>query len=172
VHFDRHTVGDGLVLTWRPDRKTPRWRLRYRVAGKSRVMTLGSYADLPLAAAHQSAKELRAKIALGHDPPVWNLSGIRTQTGQPLDMPLPTMAAEWLQKLTELDCNAAYVFPARELQTRMVPHVCEPTMGVAMGKVKAREIAHALTPSARTLAERLERFVSSTTRKLAARLTA
>jgi serine/threonine-protein kinase HipA len=45
-------------------------------------------------------------------------------------------------------------------------------MGVAMGKVKAREIAHALTPSARTLAERLERFVSSTTRKLAARLTA
>ena len=36
----------------------------------------------------------------------------------------------------------------------------------------AREIAPALTPSARTLAERLERFVSSTTKKLAARLTA
>ena len=34
------------------------------------------------------------------------------------------------------------------------------------------EIAHALTPSARTLAERLGRFVSSTTKKLAARLTA
>ncbi len=36
----------------------------------------------------------------------------------------------------------------------------------------AREIAPALTPSARTLAERLGRFVSSTTKKLAARLTA
>jgi serine/threonine-protein kinase HipA len=35
-----------------------------------------------------------------------------------------------------------------------------------------REIAPLLTPSARTLAERLERFVSSTTKKLAARLTA
>ncbi len=35
-----------------------------------------------------------------------------------------------------------------------------------------REIAPALTPSARTLAERLGRFVSSTTKKLAARLTA
>lgn len=34
----------------------------------------------------------------------------------------------------------------------------------------AREIAPSLTPSARTLAERLERFVSSTTKKLAARL--
>ena len=36
----------------------------------------------------------------------------------------------------------------------------------------AQAIAAALTPSARTLAERLERFVSSTTKKLAARLTA
>ena len=35
-----------------------------------------------------------------------------------------------------------------------------------------REIAPALTPSARTLAERLKRFVSSTTKKLAARITA
>jgi serine/threonine-protein kinase HipA len=35
-----------------------------------------------------------------------------------------------------------------------------------------REIAPLLTPSARTLAEKLERFVSSTTKKLTARLTA
>lgn len=33
-----------------------------------------------------------------------------------------------------------------------------------------REITPLLTPSARTLAERLERFVSSTTRKLAPRI--
>lgn len=39
--------------TWRPDRTTPHWRLRYRSAGKSRVMDLGSYIDLPLAAARQ-----------------------------------------------------------------------------------------------------------------------
>ncbi len=40
----------------------------------------------------------------------------------------------------------------------------------AMGQA-AHEFAHSLTPSARTLAERLERFVSSSTNKLAARLT-
>lgn len=65
--FEGRTDGDGLLLSWRPDRTVPHWRLRYRFAGKSRVMNLGSYADLPLAAARQSAKELRAKIALGHD---------------------------------------------------------------------------------------------------------
>ena len=41
--FEGRTDGDGLVLTWRPDRTTPHWRLRYRFAGKSRVMNLGSY---------------------------------------------------------------------------------------------------------------------------------
>ena len=65
--FEGRTDGDGLLLSWRPDRTASHWRLRYRFAGKSRVMNLGSYADLPLAAARQSAKELRAKIALGHD---------------------------------------------------------------------------------------------------------
>jgi integrase len=224
--FEGRTDGDGLVLTWRPDRTTPHWRLRYRFVGKSRVMNRGSCTDLPLAAASQSAKELRAKIALGHDvagekqerkstvlarieaarsvttvgqladefareralsrdelvalfeamrqakgfgvqneltvklllllavrkgeliaarweefeleaePPARHLPGIRTKTAQPLDIPLPTMAVQWLQKLKELACNSAYVLPARKLQSRVVPHVCESTLGVAMGKVK------------------------------------
>jgi integrase len=203
--FERCTDGDGLPLSWRPDRTAPHWRLRDRFAGKSRVMNLGSYTDLPLEAARQSAYELLANIALAHyvagekqerkstalarikaartvttvgqladeyfewsvqneltvqlllllavrkgeliaasrdefeleaDPPVWHLPSIRTKTDQPLDIPLPSMAVEWLQTLKELACNAAYVLPARKLQTRMVPHVCESTLGVAMGKVK------------------------------------
>jgi integrase len=76
------------------------------------------------------------EFELEADLPVWHLPGIRTKTGQPLDIPLPTMAVEWLQKLKELACNAPYVLPARKLQSRMVPHVCESTLGVAMGKVK------------------------------------
>ena len=76
------------------------------------------------------------EFELEADPPVWHLPGIRTKTGQPLDIPLPTMAVEWLQKLRELACNAEHVLPARKLQSRMVPHVCESTLGVAVGKVK------------------------------------
>jgi len=318
--FEGRFDGEGLVLTWPEKRTAPSWRLRCRFAGKPRVMEIGSYSDLTLAAARQAAKELRAKIALGHDvagekqerkstalarieaarsvaavgpladeyfermingrwkhpnivrsriekdikphlglagpgrsgagahrrdaarrgqarsaahrqrrcakvrrmfdfaikrhlvrfnpaaafdlagaggkepareralardelvtlfeamrqakgfsvqneltvklllllavrkgeliaarwgefeleadPPVWHLPGIRTKTGQPLDIPLPTMAVECLQKLRELACNAEHVLPARKLQSRMVPHVCESTLGVAMGKVK------------------------------------
>ena len=33
---------------------------------------------------------------------MWHLPGIRTRTGQPLDIALPTMAVEWLQKLRAL----------------------------------------------------------------------
>lgn len=76
------------------------------------------------------------EFELEADPPVWHLPGIRTKTGQPLDIPMPTMAVEWLQKLKQLACNAAYVLPARKLQTRMMPHVRESTLGLAMGKVK------------------------------------
>jgi len=65
--FEGCTDGDGLLLSSRPDRTAPHWRLRYRFAGKSRVTNLGRCPDLPLAAARQSAKELRAKIVLGHD---------------------------------------------------------------------------------------------------------
>ena len=65
--FEGRSDGDGLVLTWREKRTAPCWRLRYRVAGRTRVMEIGSCSDLTLAAARQAAKELRAKIALGHD---------------------------------------------------------------------------------------------------------
>jgi integrase len=77
------------------------------------------------------------EFELEADPPVWHLPGIRTKTGQPLDIPLPTMAVEWLRKLNRswpatpsTCCRRASCF------SRMVPHVCVSTLGVAMGKVK------------------------------------
>ena len=66
-HLEGRPDGDGLVLNWRPERSAPSWKLRYRFAGKSRVMNLGSDTHLPLATARRSATERRAKIALGHD---------------------------------------------------------------------------------------------------------
>lgn len=66
--FEGRADGGGLYLSYRENFKTPVWRFRYRLAGKARVMVLGSYADLPLAAARKLVKELRAKVALGHDP--------------------------------------------------------------------------------------------------------
>lgn len=44
---------------------------------------------------------LRAVVKRG--APVWHLPGIRAKTGQPLDIPLPTVAVEWLQKPNSQD---------------------------------------------------------------------
>lgn len=65
--FEGRSDGDGLYLRYRAEDRTPTWRYRYRFAGKQRVMNLGSYGDVSLADARKTAKELSAKVALGHD---------------------------------------------------------------------------------------------------------
>lgn len=65
--FDSRSDENGLVLCYRDSYAVPVWRLRYRFDGKGRVMVLGSYADLSLAAARKTAKEMNARVALGYD---------------------------------------------------------------------------------------------------------
>lgn len=65
--FDGKSDGDGLYLTYRKDFSIPRWLFRYRFAGKSRSLGIGTYGQLSLADARKTAKELRARVALGHD---------------------------------------------------------------------------------------------------------
>lgn len=59
--------GAGLWLRMRDGAATPVFRFRYRFAGKARVRVLGSYADLSLAEARNTAKGLRARVTLKHD---------------------------------------------------------------------------------------------------------
>lgn len=66
--FEMRGDGGGLYLSYRADYSVPAWRFRYRLAGKPRIMGLGSYADLSLAGARKLAKELRARVSLGYDP--------------------------------------------------------------------------------------------------------
>jgi integrase len=65
--FEARSDGDGLVLCWSERYAAPFWKLRYKFAGIPRTMTLGNYSDLPLAKAREAARELRAKVSLGHD---------------------------------------------------------------------------------------------------------
>ena len=66
-HFEGHSAGDGLYLSFPECYSSPMWRFRYRFAGKQRIMNMGSFASLPLAKARETARELSAKVALGHD---------------------------------------------------------------------------------------------------------
>ena len=51
---------------------------------------------------------------LDADEPVWHLPGDRTKTGQPLDIPLPTMGAQWMRELHRLALGSEGVLPAQE----------------------------------------------------------
>jgi integrase len=59
--------GGGLTLAFREGYTTPVWRLRYRIAGKARVLVLGKYRDLSLSDARKEAKRQRAAVTLGTD---------------------------------------------------------------------------------------------------------
>lgn len=75
------------------------------------------------------------------DAGMWCLPGNRTKTGQGLDIPLPAVAVEWLRNLHFLSAGSAWVLPARKMQDRMIPHIAESTLSVALAKVK-----HGLEP--------------------------
>ncbi|EEP9808257.1 tyrosine-type recombinase/integrase [Salmonella enterica] len=65
--FEGRADGNGLYLRFREADKAPSWRFRYRIAGKSRAMLIGSYAELSLAKAREKARELSARVVLGYD---------------------------------------------------------------------------------------------------------
>lgn len=65
--FEGRSDGDGLTLRFRKSDATPNWLFRYKFAGKPRVVNIGSYKTLSLAEARRTAKDLRARVALGHD---------------------------------------------------------------------------------------------------------
>lgn len=65
--FEGKSDGNGLYLRFRQNDRIPSWRFRYKLAGKSRTMNLGSYSDLSLAKARELTKELSARVSLGYD---------------------------------------------------------------------------------------------------------
>lgn len=67
THFEGKSDGDGLSLRYRTRDAVPKWLFRYAIGGKDRVVYIGTYGTLSLAKARQTAKELRASVALGHD---------------------------------------------------------------------------------------------------------
>lgn len=65
--FEGRSDGNGLYLRFRDVDRVPSWRFRYKFAGKSRAMHIGSYRELSLSKARETAKELSARVALGND---------------------------------------------------------------------------------------------------------
>ena len=68
---------------------------------------------------------------------IWHLPAERVKNGDAIDIPIPAPALEWLQELHCMSCNSKWVLPARKMQHRMIPHIQESTLSVALGKIKA-----------------------------------
>ena len=68
------------------------------------------------------------------DGAVWRLPEERTKTSAAIDIPLPAVAVETLRELHRLACGSAYVFPARKMQSRMIPHIDLNTLNAALSK--------------------------------------
>lgn len=65
--FDGKADGNGLYICYPKNYTVPFWRFRYKLAGKQRAMVIGSYSELSLSKARETAKELSARVALGYD---------------------------------------------------------------------------------------------------------
>ncbi|UVC29308.1 site-specific integrase [Pantoea sp. SOD02] len=68
---------------------------------------------------------------------IWHLPAERTKNGDAIDIPLPEQAVEWLKELHTHSLNSKWVLPARKMQHRMIPHIQESTLPVALAKVRA-----------------------------------
>lgn len=70
------------------------------------------------------------------DGAIWHLPAERVKNGDAIDIPLPAPAVEWLCELQRLSGGSRWVLPARKMQHRMIPHIQESTLPVALAKVR------------------------------------
>ncbi|EGF1739990.1 tyrosine-type recombinase/integrase [Escherichia coli] len=70
------------------------------------------------------------------DNAVWRLPAERAKNGDAIDIPLPPPAVAWLRELHSISGGSRWVLPARKMQQRMIPHIQESTLPVALAKVR------------------------------------
>lgn len=89
---------------------------------------------------------------------LWTIPKERSKTSAPFRVPLPELAVEWLKELKVHAGRSDYVFPARRIQKRKLPHVSPDTLNVALSRVKhnlEHFVVHDLRRTARTHLGRL-----------------
>ena len=67
TRFEGKSDGGGLYLYYRKTFSIPRWRFRFRFAGKQEAIDIGDYGNLSLSDARKQAKELSARVSLGYN---------------------------------------------------------------------------------------------------------
>src|SRR5438309_1871221 len=82
--------GDGLYLLVNPN-GSRLWRFKYRIAGREKLISFGSYPEVPLKTARDRREEARKLVAAGGDPSVQR----QAQRAASVDT-FEALALEWL----------------------------------------------------------------------------
>lgn len=86
--------GGGLFLLVNPN-GSKLWRLKYRVAGKEKLLAIGIYPDVPLADAREARDHARRLLAAGSDPAAHRKAG-KVQAKDAAANSFEVVAREWL----------------------------------------------------------------------------
>ena len=78
----RMADGEGLSIQIEPS-GSKLWRFRYRIAGSEKMLSMGSYPEVGLAAARKRREEARALLAAGRDPSAHRLEEKAKATAPP-----------------------------------------------------------------------------------------
>lgn len=123
---ERALSRDELVKLFEAMRKTPGLSIE-------NVLTF----KLLLMLAVRKSELTNAKVAeFDLDKATWALPADRTKTEAATDIPLPPAVVELLRELIRLGEGSDYLLPARKAQDRMLPHIHENTLNVALSKVQ------------------------------------
>lgn len=132
--------GDGLYVLIHPN-GSRYWRLKYRYAGKEKLLAIGVYPETGIAAAREKAVAARQLLREGHDPMIVR----RTTRARNISATLDTfevVAAEWMA------ANAAHWSPsyADKIRSTMASDVFPRIGSLPITKLDAPTVRGVLTP--------------------------
>ena len=92
----RYFDGDGLYLELSKTGKKY-WRVKYRIAGKEKLLSIGSYPDISLKEARQATSKARELLIQGEDPSI-SKKKQKYENNEKYNNTFETIALEWHSK--------------------------------------------------------------------------
>jgi integrase len=122
--------GDGLFLLIKPNGSRG-WRFKYRFEGRERLLSFGTYPEVPLKTARERREQARSLIAAGIDPSAERKAKIaaREDTFQAL-------ALEWLQMQQKTLSPRTYKKKTERFEAFAFPYLGK----IPIGEIKAPDV--------------------------------
>lgn len=118
----KKTDGEGMYLLIQPN-GGKYWRMKYRFAGKEKVLAFGTYPDIPLIEARRKREEAKALLQKGIDPMAKRIEE-KANTIKRQEQTFQTVAEKWY----ELRTNKLAAKTLKNIRNRLDKHLY-PTIG-------------------------------------------